>query len=474
MKNPNIIFFLIDGLRADQIYGENKTSVTPNIDSLRKKGLYFTNAFSSVDGTIVSLNTIFSSKFQVGDAARTQRVMLQEENLLDVLTTNGYHVYGALPDFGSFKSLIEKFENKSDKNSNLIEKNENAVDAVEAQFKGDTLNDSQSEYERNHATLPTGLGERIIQFLKNKNKQEPFFCYFHIFDLHPLREGKKPLGIENFDNEEYGSNTFSRTVSSIDSWLGKILENIDLDNTIVILTADHGERIPYDDFRAVDFQPKLDNAVSVGKKILPKSAHKFGGQFLYNIRKSVGKRRLEKSNKELSNYEKRSRDPYFTLSLFDELLHIPLLFVGNSISPGIIKKQSRHVDILPTLLNLINIKNHEKIDGQDLISKIDKKSIQYLHTMPYQKQSNSDMIGIRTDKYKYFRFARNPDENVHLYDLENDPFENTNIAKGNEKLISEFETKISEIEKNEVSNDDELSEEEQNRISNELKRLGYM
>ena len=108
------------------------------------------------------------------------------------------------------------------------------------------------------------------------------------------------------------------------------------------------------------------------------------------------------------------------------------------------------------------------------VNKIDlyvKKSIQYLHTMPYQKQSNSDMIGIRTDKYKYFRFARNADENVHLYDLENDPFENTNIAEGNEKLISEFETKISEIEKNEVSNDDELSEEE---IEYELKKMGYV
>ncbi len=474
MKNPNIIFLLIDGLRADQVYGENKTSVTPNIDSLIKKGLYFTNAFSSVDGTIVSLNTIFSSKFQVGNAARAQRVVLQEKNVLDVLKTNGYHIYGALPDFGSFKSLIEKFENKSDEKSNLIEKNINGVDPVEEQFKGDILNNSKSEYERNHATLPTGLGDRIIQFLKNKNKQEPFFCYFHIFDLHPLREGKKPLGIENFDNEEYGSNTFSRTVSSIDSWLGKILKNIDFDNTIVILTADHGERIPYDDFRAVDFQPKLDSAVSVGKKILPKSAHKLGGQFLHNIRKSAGKRRLEKSNKELSNYEKRSRDPYFTLSLFDELLHVPLLFVGNSISPEIIKKQSRHVDILPTLLNLTNITNHEKINGQDLMSKSGKDSIQYLHTMPYQKQSNSDMIGIRTDKYKYFRFARNPDENVHLYDLKNDPFENINIAKGNEELIKEFETRISEIEKNEISHDDELSEEEQKRISKELKRLGYM
>ena len=41
-----------------------------------------------------------------------------------------------------------------------------------------------------------------------------------------------------------------------------------------------------------------------------------------------------------------------------------------------------------------------------------------------------DCLGIRTDKYKYFRFARNADENVHLYDLENDPFENTNIAEG--------------------------------------------
>ena len=233
--------------------------------------------------------------------------------------------------------------------------------------------------------------------------------------LHPLKEyfasykNEKNLlsqAIKNFNDKEYGNGLYERTLSFIDNEIGKILKNIDLDNTIVILTADHGQTIPYDEHSEIDFQPKLDNAVSVGKKILPKSAHKFGGQFLYNIRKSVGKRRLEKSNKELSNYEKRSRDPYFTLSLFDELLHIPLLFVGNSISPGIIKKQSRHVDILPTLLNLINIKNHEKIDGQDLISKINKESIQYLHTMPYQKQSNSDMIGIRTDKSPHFTVER--------------------------------------------------------------------
>ena len=57
---------------------------------------------------------------------------------------------------------------------------------------------------------------------------------------------------------------------------------------------------------------------------------KKGGQFLYNIRKSVGKKKFNKSNEKLTNYQKRSRDPYFTLSLFDELIHVPLLFVGNS------------------------------------------------------------------------------------------------------------------------------------------------
>ena len=41
MKNPNIIFFTIDGLRADKFEGNDKSSITPNLDSLRKKGTYF-------------------------------------------------------------------------------------------------------------------------------------------------------------------------------------------------------------------------------------------------------------------------------------------------------------------------------------------------------------------------------------------------------------------------------------------------
>ena len=83
--HPNIIFFLIDGLRADQCFGKDRTSFTPNIDSLIHKGTYFEQAISSTDGTITSLNTIFSSNFQSSNAARYKKIVLNENNLIDIL-----------------------------------------------------------------------------------------------------------------------------------------------------------------------------------------------------------------------------------------------------------------------------------------------------------------------------------------------------------------------------------------------------
>ena len=68
--------------------------------------------------------------------------------------------------------------------------------------------------------------------------------FLHIFDLHAIREGSMPTGLENFDTEKFGSTKYEKIVSSIDYWIGKILEKIDLENTIVIITADHGEKIP--------------------------------------------------------------------------------------------------------------------------------------------------------------------------------------------------------------------------------------
>ena len=464
---PNIIFFLVDGLRADQCFGKDKTSSTPNIDSLRKKGTYFTNAFTSVDGTLLSLSTIFHSLYPIETPISRNKLTLQKNNFFDILIKNDYEINGLVPDLKGFTEYVNYFENKN---------------------KTYAYWEYMDKMDQFLVSTSSAITDKIIDFLKSRTSKKPWFYYIHAMTLHPLKEyfasHKSELnllnsGIGDFDNEKFGVGLYERTVSFIDHELGKILEHIDLDNTILILTSDHGERIPYDDQSAVDFEPKLEASKKIGLKILPKATHKVGGQFLDKMRKSVGKRKLNKSNEKLTNYQKRSRDPHFTLSLFDELIHVPLIFVGNSIKPRIITKQVRHVDISSIIYELLDIQLDRKISGKSLISLDDESSqeenINYLHTMPYQKLTPSDMVGLRTSNYKYFRSAYDAKENVHLYDLKNDPYENNNIAETNKELVTEFEKKILQLEKDNFSQyDEKIPEKELQRISNELKRLGYM
>ena len=94
--------------------------------------------------------------------------------------------------------------------------------------------------------------------------------------------------------------------------------------------------------------------------------------------------------------------------------------------------------------------------------------------MPYEKPHSTDSVGIRTQKYKYFRSESSKNENIHLYDLENDPFENNNIIKNNPELQNKFEKLIKEIEEGKSDEKSEFSKEEEAMISEELKKLGYM
>ena len=79
--------------------------MTPNIDSLRKKGLYFTNAFSSVDGTILSLKTIFHSNFPIKTGSRT-KLTLEKNNLLTIRAAE--NVIRILPPLNVKKSEIDQ------------------------------------------------------------------------------------------------------------------------------------------------------------------------------------------------------------------------------------------------------------------------------------------------------------------------------------------------------------------------------
>ena len=81
----NVIIFLIDGLRADQCIWRMIELVKHQIlTSLIQKGMYFEQAASSADGTIISLNTIFSIEFSsCSYAVKYQKIVLNENNLIE-------------------------------------------------------------------------------------------------------------------------------------------------------------------------------------------------------------------------------------------------------------------------------------------------------------------------------------------------------------------------------------------------------
>jgi len=165
--------------------------------------------------------------------------------------------------------------------------------------------------------------------------------------------------------------------------------------------------------------------------------------------------------------------------LFDDKIKVPLLFIGKNVPKGKkISQQVSHVDIFPTIFELLGIKLNEDIDGSSLINlmngKDEDEKIAYFESTPLVLTDSNDVIGIRTSKYKYFRDKTNPKNRIHLYDLENDPFEDFNLALSNIDKINDLEIILSSIKKdskNNLNNEDELNSK---KIENELRKLGYV
>jgi len=101
-----------------------------------------------------------------------------------------------------------------------------------------------------------------------------------------------------------------------------------------------------------------------------------------------------------------------------------------------ISNQVRHIDFMPTILDLLEIKldtNYEPLDGQSLVSLMNglkfEEKIAYsetgnpLHNKAPPKAPNTKAV--RTSKWKLiFNEYNNTKE---LYDLKNDPNETTNL-----------------------------------------------
>jgi arylsulfatase A-like enzyme len=419
---PNILLILIDSFNVRKIISDEKTSKTPNLDWLIKNGIMFTQAISCADATLLSTTGLLTSKIPFKTGIRSPSInKLNKNNLtnFEVLKENGYNLYGFRPTLQENDDLFPQFTNK-----------ENHYDVFE--------------------NLSDGLGNKIINCINNMSN--PWMLFLHPHDLH------QPIIVsDNFNENEFGTNNYEKQVSAVDYWLGKIFEKIDFSKTLVILTADHGSfvkspiennklRIEADGKKQL-FISKTSNKIP---KFLDPLKHKL---FFYLEKKKKEKREKFVNDLDISQNEKRNLlAGRFTKehTLYDDQVRIPLVFCGYGIQKGIkISQQVQNIDIFPTIFDIISIIKENDSDGISFKTLLEGKDFEekpaFLESNPLILTKSEDVIGIRTSKYKYFRDKKNYKKRIHLYDLKNDPFENSNIASKSPEIIKQFEEKIMKI-----------------------------
>jgi len=344
---PNIFFLLIDSLRADKFYSDKKTASTPTANNLLKKGIYFEQTISSSDYTVTGIGSIFSGLYPIDAGKRGtsyHKIYSNILNYIDFFKKNGYHSYATMEESFTKLGFSDQFEN------------------------------NDQAYPRT-MQLFNGLGEKIIEMLESNRMKKPWIYFVHIDDLHI------PVNIPpKYGNLKY-SDRYDIMISEIDSWIKKFLKLIDFKNTIIVITADHGDYIPTIDDSS-KLNPKLKKQISKLhlKKNLPSLIYKFIARTRQKTVHDI--RAIQNIN--ASPYEKRSLDNRVAKnrSLYDDEVHVPLLFVVYSIPPiGLISQEVRSIDIFPTLAEIVELPSRDvKIDGRSLVPLFNKQKLDDLPT----------------------------------------------------------------------------------------------
>lgn len=242
-KMPNIIFIIIDTLRADHLgccgYGRD---TTPNIDKLAGEAKLFTNAIAAAPWTLPSVASILTSQYPcaLGIRERIAPVPASYPLLCEVLKQHGYATCGIV----SHTLLSGRL----------------------GFGRGFDSYDESSSFGHEGISSPA-VTRRAVSFLE-QDHDRPFFLFLHYFDPHynfvlhsgydyypsyrgRLKSNHSILELWRIrkelsdDDTKYLVSLYDSEIAFTDSHIGVLLGALRrrklYDNSIVILTADHGE-----------------------------------------------------------------------------------------------------------------------------------------------------------------------------------------------------------------------------------------
>jgi arylsulfatase A-like enzyme len=254
-KKPNVIIFLTDDVGwAEYGFQGCKDIPTPNIDSIAKNGVRFTNGY--VSGPYCSptraglmtgrYQTRFGHEFNAGGGAGKGPegvkfgLPLTEKTIADRLKALGYSTaavgkwhLGGPPEFLPVKRGFDEFY---------------GTVANTPFFKPPNFVDSRVSEEVRPVTdanfyTTDAYGERAVDWI-GKQKDKPYFLYLPFNAQHaPLQAPKKYLDrFPNITDEK--RKIFAAMMSAKDDAVGRVLEQVrqsgQEENTLIFFLADNG------------------------------------------------------------------------------------------------------------------------------------------------------------------------------------------------------------------------------------------
>jgi len=466
-SKPNIILLVIDTLRSDRLscYGYEK-STTPNIDAFAKESVLFENAIASSCWTLPSQASMFTGLFPSEHGAADGNLYLDEKipTLTELLKKYGYSNYaysvsnGWLTGATNFTrgfDYIEQFRKQGPKPKSILKRIFREIDR--------RLKAKDAAY----SARVSREAKEVIK--KNVSQNKPFFMYIDLMDTHmpykPAKKFMKKFRLNKANSSEVAflqdkfkeyrakpesldenqldllNKLYDASVATVDKRLRGLLKFVSSkklrDNTIVIITSDHGECL---------------------------GEHGLLGHWF---------------------------------SLHDTLLKVPLILkYPQHLTPTRISQQVQQRDLFYTILDLVGYRGDKSENDQILknsyLSALERGGLfdEYAFAEHASAKMNLQQIlnhnpdfndqklicnkqAIRTNQYKYIWYGSGHEE---LFDLNNDANEKINIIDDKPNQAAIFRDKLEQVrsgfKKFDISKNKEMEYDDE--VAKRLKDMGYL
>ncbi len=412
---PNLILISIDTLRADHLscYGYDRNT-SPNIDRFARDGVLFRNTIAQSSWTLPSHMSMLTGHYPTGHGVLSKHNKLSDEHLTvaEILQNAGYET-AAITDrvYLSNGYGYQGFDFYHDKGCLKCR------GAIKKTYK------------------------RAVKWLR-KGHSRPFFLFLHTYQVHAPYDPLPDYDI--YSDKSYRGITYGYVKYA---HYNKIHDQMTLEDFLYLIDKYDGEIYYTDFFLGKLFQKLKDLGLYDDSIIVLTSDH--GENFLDHKAYNVGHGEL-----------------------YDEIVKVPLIIKAPSFPKNqVIEAQVESIDIMPTVLELLDISIPVRVDGESLVELVRIGSYDSVFAF---SQRDHEYKMIRSKDWKLLHRSQS---HLELYDLINDPREQFNLfdekSERGKSLLAELQAwmdaqavKSNVMSADKIKIDDELTEQ--------LKALGYV